>query len=243
MAMMPRRFAVLSLAVSIVALSACAKKDTDDTVPKDSTVSVPAESSTLSVSTQAQQPTTHWIRTHEFIRSTESGGKTKVTVDVSGDAYIVDMHTPPVNDKLIARFSNVGYPGYAKGKEKLYGFDTKDKVDEYRLYIRAAKDPKTGTTAWELMRWTAADNKEVHHRGGGLKLCEPYHQTGNPDVGFKDCALIPPQPKSNHASMFGTGVLEALYARMFGLIQPDTIIRLTGPAWVSCGDGCCSVSQ
>ena len=229
------------MAVAIAVLNgSCAKKDSTSEAKADSSAPV-AASSTAAVNSTAAQPTTNWVRTKQFPRQSETGATITVTVDVSDQAYIVDRTTPPPTDRLIARFRNIGDHGMMKGKEKLYGFESSDRVSEYRLYIRPRKDPATGTTAWEMMR-VGGDGKESHHRGGGLKLCEAFHPAGYADVGFKHCPGALPQPKAKKASMFGTGVLEAMYSRIFGMLQPDTIIRLIDPAWVSCGDGCCSVS-
>lgn len=223
---MHRQTLFMTIATAVAILSGCAKKEAP-----------PAADMAFKVM--------GWGSPKSFPRKDEAGVDITVNVEMWEAAIVVSSSTPPTSETLLARFTNYGdAAGAKKGKEKTYKFDTDDKV-EYLLYALPSLDSKTGTTAWEFREKSKRDGNEKKFAKGGFGACENFHPSGAADAGFKHCPLrTAAQAKTKRASLLTGGYFGWLSTRFFSLIQ-DTAMKTTDtdPAWVSCTDGCCTLTK
>ena len=172
-----------------------------------------------------------------FYRADEAGAQIVVDVAVGNNAQVVDLSKAPTSgDVALAWISNT-----SPGIERDYKFKP-NQAATYVLYWNGA-----GTFRIE----EDMANGQIHPkwREGHFALCDS-HNSGIPDVGFKDCnrsAAGAGGASGSMPAMIKTssidGGFSTLFTRIFALFgRAPAPPSLDAPGWTACTDGCCSWS-
>lgn len=169
------------------------------------------------------------------------------TVDIEivalGDT-LPDPGNPPATGIPFGRIRNLD----PTGREARYGFEPSTRA-EYYLWVD--RDPGSKGARWTILRVPVARGVVQATLSEPLAVCHPYPASAprpEPDVDFaeykhargSDCLVAGNTvvPSVAHASVFSSGRLAALIARIANTVRGGA--AAVAPIWGQCSTGCCT---